>query len=91
MIGTCPVADLKTDLAEPRPDPLVDVTFSVPWDGKDGSGNGMTGEATVSYSFQLFHVAGGQVIDPKIDSAVQVGKPVLGSIRVSLGSGAQLP
>ncbi len=86
--GECPVADLKVEFIDDASQ-LLRVSFTVAWDGKDGNGNAMTGDAMVSYSFQLLHAAGGQVVDPNVDLRA-VGRPVTGSVAVSLGAGTQL-
>lgn len=75
VVDGCPLADIKVDLADPRPDPLPEFTFGVPWDGKDSDGNAMTGMVTVAYS-------AGVVFEPNGEPIVLGPGPVTGTLEV---------
>lgn len=73
VAGKTPVTDLKTFLAEPRPDPLLGFSYSLPWDGQGADGAALEGPFLVVYR--------GSVISPKDGAAV--GPPVVGQLTVS--------
>ena len=82
MVGTCPLSDIKVDLADPRPDPLIEIDFFVPWDGKDSDGEAMTGTVGVSYTMSVVHT--GAVFEPNNDLFTLGGGPVTGFFDITI-------
>ena len=87
VVGSCPLADVKTNDIDPKSDPVVEIAFPVSWDGNDANGEPMGGDISVNYSFQLAHA----VVDPKGDPVLAVGNPLVGTIRLSSGPGDEGP
>src|SRR5262245_10119885 len=59
VVGGCPLADLKqTGLADPRPDPLIELSLGIPWDGTDEDGNAVIGKHELSYTLAIVNPGG---------------------------------
>ncbi len=82
IVGGWPLALVKP-LAEPRPDPFVEFSFSVPWDGTDASGNAMTGTVRVGYSLTVEN-RNGAVFEPNGEPILVGAWPVTGFFDVPL-------
>lgn len=82
VVDGCPLSDIKVDLADPRPDPLIVIDFFVAWDGKDSEGEPMTGTVGVSYTMGVVHT--GAVFEPNNDLMTLGGGPVTGFFDITI-------
>jgi len=82
VVGGCPMSDIKAGLADPRPDPFIEIEFFVPWDGKDSDGKAMTGTVGVTYSIGV--VQTGAVFEPNNDEMLGTGHPVTGFFDITI-------
>ena len=82
VVGGCPMSDIKAGLADPRPDPFIEIEFFVSWDGKDSDGKAMTGTVGVTYSIDVMQT--GAVFEPNNDEMLGTGHPVTGFFDITI-------
>ena len=82
IVDACPLSDIKAGLADPRPDPLIEIDFFVSWDGKDSDGEAMTGTVGVSYTMGV--VQTGAVFEPNNDLITLGGGPLTGFFDITI-------